>query len=260
VLRARLHRGPDAPLPPVWLRDVGPSDFEATGDEFLGYFIEMGHLRASESVLEIGCGPGRMARPLTRYLGREGRYVGVDVVASAIRWCRRHISRRHPNFRFDHVNLANARYNPSGRLRASDFVFPYGDSSFDFVFLTSVFTHMRPAEIRQYLLEIARVLRPSGRVLCTFFLLNPTQRALADQGRHQIDFRWDHGSFRARDEAVPEAAIALDEDRVRTLLAAAGLAVSEPVRYGTWSGREDGLSLQDIVVARLPEGRSLHRA
>jgi len=237
-------------LPPDWLRDVGPSDFEATGREFLRYFTEIGQLQPRESVLEIGCGPGRMALPLTRYLGQKGSYAGMDVVAPAIRWCRRNISSRHPSFRFHHADLENARYNPSGHTRASEYRFPFADGSFDFVFLTSVFTHMRPEEIQHYLLEIARVLRPSGRVLCTFFLLNPTQQALAAEGRNAIDFRWDHGSFRARDEAIPESAVAVSEDRMLCMLTAAGLGLCEPVRYGTWSGREDGLSLQDIVLAR----------
>ena len=259
IVRESLSAGKDAPLPPVWLRDVGPSDFEATGREFLHHFTEIGQLRPTESVLDVGCGPGRMALPLTRYLDQDGRYVGMDVVAPAIRWCLRNISSRHPNFRFHHADLENARYNPSGRLTASEYRFPIGDSSFDFVFLTSVFTHMRPDDIQHYLLEIARLLRPSSRALCTFFLLNPTQQALAAEGKSHIDFRWDYGSFRALDAAVPEAAVALSEDLVRTMLTTAGLVLSEPVRYGTWSGREDGLSFQDIVVARPFEGSPTRR-
>lgn len=115
----------ESPLPPVWLRDVGPSDFETTGREFLGYFIELGGLRPRDAVLEIGCGPGRMALPLTRYLNREGHYVGMDIVAKAINWCRRNISRRYPNFRFHHVDITNRRYNPTGTVHADEYIFPF---------------------------------------------------------------------------------------------------------------------------------------
>jgi SAM-dependent methyltransferase len=200
-----------------------------------------------------------MALPLTRYLDGDAEYVGMDVVAPAIRWCRRNISRRHPRFTFQHADLKNARYNPSGRFTASQYRFPFHDGSFDFVFLTSVFTHMRPDEIECYLLEIARLLRPSGHLLCTFFLLNPTQRALAAAGKATVDFRWDHGTFRTRDQALPESAIAVDEEVVRIMLTHAGLDLGEPVRYGTWSGRQDGLSLQDIVLARRPAGGTARR-
>ncbi|MGH9459757.1 MAG: hypothetical protein ACRD1X_00955, partial [Vicinamibacteria bacterium] len=55
-------------LPPPALRDVGPGDFEEIGREFLGHFVTLGSLQPSETILEIGCGPGRMAMPLTGYL------------------------------------------------------------------------------------------------------------------------------------------------------------------------------------------------
>lgn len=238
-----------AGLPPRSLRDVGPGDFEAIGREFLGYFIQLGNLQPSERVLEIGCGSGRMALPLTGYLAPDGRYVGVDIVARAIRWCQRHISRRQPNFTFLHVDVFNQRYNPSGTIQARDHVFPFADQSFDFVCLTSVFTHMYPADTRHYLHEIARLLRPTGRLFCTWFLLNPVQAALAERGRNLIDFRFDCGESRIRDESVPESAVAVEEAVVRSMFTEAGLEIREPIRFGSWTGREDGLSLQDIVLA-----------
>src|SRR5262249_38985285 len=168
-------------------------DFEAIGREFLGHFVGLGALRPAEGVLEIGCGPGRMALPLTGYLAADGRYVGVDVVARAIRWCQLHITPRHPNFTFLHADLFNRRYNPRGAIQARDYVFPFLDGSFDFVFLTSVFTHMDPEDARHYLHEIARLLQPTGRLFCTWFLLNDAQAALAERGRNLIDFRFDRG-------------------------------------------------------------------
>jgi SAM-dependent methyltransferase len=235
-------------LPPKWLRDVGPSDFEETGKEFLGHFIELASLRPEECILEIGCGPGRMALPLVGYLN-EGRYVGVDVNARAIRWCRRSISSRSLRFDFHHADVVNSRYNPGGRILASDYVFPFGNSGFDFIFLTSVFTHMYPDDIRHYLHEIARLLRPKGRMLATFFLLNPYQQELAHQKRCAVDFRYGRGLYRIRDEAIPESAIAVEEEEVRNMLDEAQLKLLEPIRFGNWSGRKDGLSFQDIVLA-----------
>ena len=236
------------PLPPNWLRDVGPSDFEKTGQEFLRYFIELASLQPKEFVLDIGCGPGRMTLPLIGYL-REGRYFGIDVNARAIRWCRRNISSRAPGFTFYHADIFNQRYNPSGKLGASEYVFPFDDDSQDFVFLTSVFTHMYPDDMKHYLLEIARLLRAGGRVFATFFLLNPVQRELASRGRNKIDFRFDRGPYRTRDDRLPESAIAVEESTIRAMFTDVHLRIREPIRFGTWSGREEGLSLQDIVLA-----------
>jgi SAM-dependent methyltransferase len=241
------HRGSTL-LPPRYLRDVGPGDFEEIGREFLGHMICLASLQPSESVLEIGCGPGRLALPLSTYLSDKGRYAGVDVVAKAVAWCRRNISRRHPNFAFHHADVLNQRYNPGGKFEARTYTFPFPDHSFDFILLASVFTHMYPTDTQHYLQEIARMLRPTGRVLATFFLLNPEQRALAEQGRNHIDFRFERDAFRVRDDALPESAVAVEERATRGMLEDAGLIIQKPIRFGRWSGRDDGLSFQDIVL------------
>src|SRR3954452_5628933 len=69
-LRDRVSGRADPLVPPRRLHFGGhaESDFAATGDEFLGHFTRLGGLRASDRVLDIGCGIGRMARPLTRAL------------------------------------------------------------------------------------------------------------------------------------------------------------------------------------------------
>jgi SAM-dependent methyltransferase len=247
TVRGELH------LPPWWLRDVGGTDFEATGEEFLQYFIQLVNLQPGEQILEIGCGSGRMALPLTRYLNRGGSYFGMDVTREAILWCQRHITRRHPNFQFMHADLYNKRYNPTGRQSAREYTFPFEDKGFDFIFLTSVFTHMLPEDVKNYLGEIGRLLRTEGRSLITFFLLNETQQSLASQGRNDIDFRYGSGPFRVRSEVVPESAVAYDEGFLRQLVAECGLEILEQVHYGTWSGREDGLSYQDLLLVR-PSG------
>lgn len=244
ALRGQLH------LPPWWLRDVGGADFEATGREFLDLFKRLGNLLPDERILEIGCGCGRMALPLTGYLGRDGSYTGIDITQKSIAWCQKHITRRYPNFRFLHADLYNRRYNPAGQQLARGYTFPFADESFDFIFLTSVFTHMLPPDVEHYVGEIARLLHPDGRALLTLFLLNDTQQTLRSQGQNHIDFRYGSGAYRTRSQEIPESAVAYDEAFLRQLLARCGLDISEPIRYGTWTGRQDGLSYQDIVLTR----------
>ncbi len=244
ALRGELH------LPPWWLRDVGGSDFLETGEEFLRLFIQLGGLRPDEHVLEIGCGSGRMAIPLTTYLLPEGSYVGMDVTLPAILWCQRHIAARYPNFSFLHADLYNKRYNPQGRHRAEEYLFPFKDRGFDFIFLTSVFTHLLPQAVSHYLQEIHRMLTEGGRAFLTFFLLNAEQRHLAHDGRNDIDFCYGEGVYRMRDIEVPESAVAYEEEYILDLLARYGLRLMPPVHYGRWSGRQDGLSYQDILIVQ----------
>jgi SAM-dependent methyltransferase len=236
VLLDRLRRR-DPLLPPRRMAGmVGDSDYLATGDEFLRHFVELGGLRPHERVLDIGCGVGRMARPLLGHLDARGSYDGFDLVPEAIAWCRD----RYPSdrFRFALLDVHNARYHPAGRESAERARFPYPDGAFDFAFAASVFTHLLPAAAERYLAETARVLRPGGRALLTFFLAEKPAWRL----RHPFE-----GALVA-DPALPEEAIGYPEAWVRERVAAAGLAVHEPVRRGTWSGSREGRSFQDILV------------
>ncbi len=58
-----------------------------------------------------------------------------------------------------------------------------------FVLLTSVFTHMLPQDMDNYLSEVARVLKPDGRCLITYFLLNPESLALIDAEESSFNFQ-----------------------------------------------------------------------
>jgi len=101
-------RGRHDPLvPPRRLQFVGAGDFIATGDEFLGHLTELAGLTPSSDVVDVGCGIGRIARPLAGFL-TSGTYAGFDVDPRGIAWC----SERYPpeRFAFTLADLHNARY------------------------------------------------------------------------------------------------------------------------------------------------------
>lgn len=239
-------------LPPRGLSFVGRSDFEKTGEEFLGHFKELGALSPTDRVLDVGCGIGRMAIPLTTYL-RGGSYEGFDVGREMIRWCRRHITPQHPDFRFTWAPIYNRKYNPFGTIPATEFRFPYEDDSFDFALATSLFTHLTPADARHYLGELGRVLRPGATSLLTFFLLTPESEEEIAAGRAALEFRHGVDGALTIDPRQPEEAVAFPLEDVRALLREAGLAVREPIHRGEWAHAPDAPSLQDIVIAQAEE-------
>ena len=224
---------------------VGRGDFDRIGRQWAEYFVARCDLRPEESVLDIGSGIGRVAIPLTDYL--TGRYEGFDIVSEGIEWCATNVTPRFPNFRFRHVDVHNALYNPGGLLSPAEFRFPYGDDEFDFVFLTSVFTHMLPREVEHYIAEIARVLRPGKRCLASVFLMGegvePTQP--------QLRFDEDAGPYCFNQGYKPEDVLAYKEEFLLGLFERHGFSPS--VDYGWW-GRprsETNLDAQDVVLARL---------
>ena len=242
-------------LPPLHLRRyVGPLDsFESSGAEFMSYLRLLAELRPDERVLDIGCGCGQMALHLEEYLDETGSYVGVDIDRPSISWCQKKISSRRSNFQFAHIDVRNLAYNPHGIHRAESYQFPFDDGSFDLILLKSVFTHMRPPEVSNYLREVARLLKSNGRCLATFFLLNEEQARLA--GANAPTFKYGEGPWRYRHEHSPESAVAYDESYVMELLEQHGLALKAPIYYGRWTGRNDGLSYQDILLLENSEAQ-----
>ena len=241
---ARVAKG-KTDLPPLHLRRyVGPlQSFESSGIEFMGYLRDLAALRPDEHVLDIGCGCGQMALHLKDYLDETGSYAGVDIHRPSIDWCRKRIASRRNNFHFAHIDVRNVAYNPNGAQRAEAYRFPFEDRSFDLILLKSVFTHMRPPDVTNYLVEAARLLKKNGRCLATFFLLNDEQAMLTND----LAFKYGEGEWRYVHEHSPESAVAYDESFVMHLIEKCGLAVKKRI-YGRWSGREDGLSYQDIMI------------
>jgi SAM-dependent methyltransferase len=242
-------RGRDSMLPPRSMIFVGGGDFVAIGQEFKNYFIDLAGMQPYHRVLEVGCGIGRMAIPLTGYLSSEGAYFGFDAVTKGINWCSKHISSKYGNFHFLHCDIYNKLYNKNGKIPAKDYQFPYDNGSFDFIFLTSVFTHMLPADVEHYMGEISRVLKIGGKCLITFYILNAESQNLIHAGRSNLDFRYKLNDCLTIDENEPETAIAYEQEYTRKLFGKCGLSINEPVYYGSWCKREKYLSYQDIIIA-----------
>ncbi|MCC6381496.1 MAG: methyltransferase domain-containing protein [Dehalococcoidia bacterium] len=220
-------------LPPYTLRGhVGPTaTFHSAGREFFAYFRELAALEPHESVLDFGCGVGRMALPLEAYLG--GSYLGIDPNRRSIEWCRAHIGARRPNFRFEFADMYNRRYNPTGAVAPAAYRLPV--DAVDFAFATSVFTHLLQPEVEQFVRELGRV---AGRALTTWFLVDGDSPLLP----------FADGPARYATAEVPEEMVGYERAWVLERLRGAGFGRVE-VHPGSWRGDGSGLSYQDVVVA-----------
>jgi CBS domain-containing protein len=208
-------------------------------------------LQPHHAVLDPGCGIGRLGLALTQYLEETGRYEGFDLFRDCIEWCAANITPRHPNFRFTHADIAVTVGNPGGRIPAEEYTFPYGDSEFDFVVLVSVFTHMLAEGFERYLSEIARVLKPDGRVWATFLLLNERSREQMASGRGAHQPVHDRGSYSITLPHHPEDTVAFREDYVREVYGRLGFEILQVTR-GDWATKDHPvMGFQDGIVASL---------
>lgn len=209
--------------------------------------VTRGGIKPDSRILDVGCGVGRMALPLTSYL-HTGQYDGFDVVARAIRWCRRNITPRHRNFRFTHISVKNPHYSILGG-GASRFAFPYESSDFDCVVAYSLFTHLQFEEICNYLRESYRVLAPGGKFVATFFLLNDVSVAAQRAVAAFQQFPYEQGPVRLASASDAGFAVAIHEPVLLQLLQETGFR-DVAVEPGAWYGLQNTTTFQDLVVCR----------
>jgi SAM-dependent methyltransferase len=225
----------------TWRREAFARACDVARQEILSHGLQPDH-----RLLDIGSGIGNLAIGLSGYL--RGTYDGIEINRDAVTWSMRAITSRHPQFRFHHADVRSIAYNPDGRLNASEYRFPFPDQTFDFVFLGSVFTHMLPAEIEHYADEIARMLRPDGLCVASYFLLTEVTTAGVDRGTSFMPFPVHHpsGVARLHDARKPEAAVAIQEAFVRQAYDRVGLRITDVRRGSWWNGGADD---QDVVTA-----------
>ncbi len=252
TLRALRMR--DVDIPPLRLVRVSPySTFRKAGEEWKNKLISVGGLQPEYKMLDIGCGTGRVSLALMDYVSDVGSYDGIDIRADEIKWLRKTLSKKRSNFTFHHADLFNEFYHLSGTVDPSEYVFPFKDESFEFIFLTSIFTHLLPKELEHYLKEINRMLMPDGHSFASYFLLSADARrniqakSSSREFVHQIE-----PSCFSDNINVPEEAVAYEEEFILGLYQKYSFTIKNRFQ-GRWSfdpqlnATED---YQDIIVAR----------
>jgi SAM-dependent methyltransferase len=229
-------------------------DFKSSGQAQLHHFLDFAAITPDARVLDIGCGLGRLAVPLTSFLSSNGGYDGMDIVPSAIKWSTDNITARYPNFRFILADVYNGEYNPRGRVKAAEYMFPYEDETFDLVILNSVFTHMLPTETEHYVSEVSRILKRGGRCYASYSLIDTEAKTSMAAGQSMLHFKHHLPPYWTVGLEVPELAVAYDESFIRNLYQRYSIDGNYTIYYGNWVTRPSkaGTVLewdQDIVVS-----------
>jgi SAM-dependent methyltransferase len=245
--------------PPHLMRSEGIDvleDWFRWAEEWSMLLRVYGGIASESSVLEIGCGLGRIAFPLRYILSAAGSYEGFEICRPKVEFLEQTFHQAYPNFRFVWANVHNTYYNPEGSFNAADYRFPYADASFDIAYAASVFTHMLPAAAANYFRESARVLKVGGRCVFSFFLLDsyrPGQARSAAFARPAFNF--DHPYQDYGDDFMigvpdnPEEMTAYSLRLIQRFASEAGLSLAREPVPGFWSGSSaTWVSSQDLVV------------
>jgi ubiquinone/menaquinone biosynthesis C-methylase UbiE len=125
-----------------------------------GLLLDRAGVGAAMNVLDVGCGPGRVALAAARRVGPEGRVVALDVQPRMLQRARS---------RADAAGLGNLETILAGAGRGA-----LGDEdTFDAAFLITVLGEIPAAERTAALAEIHRALRPGGVLSVTELLPDP---------------------------------------------------------------------------------------
>ncbi len=116
--------------------------------------VSLALLQPGEVVLDVGCGTGTLALEAKQRVGRPGRVVGVDPGAQQIARARTMATRRRLQVDFEIGVIEQI---------------PFPDQMFDVVLSTLMMHHLPKNLKRQGLAEIARVLKPGGRLIIADF-------------------------------------------------------------------------------------------
>ena len=180
-----------------------------------------------ESVVDFGCGCGRLARQMIQQEPRPARYVGVDLHPEMIRWCQEQLTPVAPEFTFAHHDVYHEHFNPGeGKPRSRPL--PVADESATLILAHSVFTHILADDIEHYIHEFGRILRPGGFARATFFLFDKRGFPMMDPHRNAL----------YTDPVVLSDAVIVDREWLRQCCERAGLkivgAVAPEIRGYHW--------------------------
>jgi SAM-dependent methyltransferase len=216
------------------------------GQKALDWLSFHTNMSFNETILDAGCGDGRVASALARH-GFTGRYFGFDIHASRIKALTT-LFRSRPEFRFEHADIRHSYYNPAGRIGPDAFVYPYPAGGMDIVFYNSIFTHMKMSVIRHNLKEARRCLKKEGKIWATFFLLDDH----LDPDHPGLKWRfvesYDEGMTAVPEN--PEKCVGYDAELVFGAVEEAGFRIERYIP-GFWKARPQSMDqyIHDVIVA-----------
>ena len=248
---------------------VGGSDPEEVGDacfEILSRYMTLG---PETQLLDLGCGIGRVNLSILKRQSNIGKVVGFDMIPQVIEFCISNIAAKYSRTSFELVQGRNDHYDlfvsaagrsaPKNQLQLN----AEYSSTFSGAYAFSVFTHVEYTDFQLLLGSVRELLKPGGEFLLTAFLLTPySRRAIAQKTSL---FPFSETAFEMNGQIFIGHVhdrlgfVAFDMALVEQMIFDAGLVITH-IEHGAWSRSGFSRSLQDVIVCRRPDERSVDAA
>jgi SAM-dependent methyltransferase len=159
---------------------IGGGDFDEGGQRMLGVLLMEG-LKPDVTLVDFGCGTGRMAVHAIPWLKTGGRYIGIDISTTMLAHARKLIDEKVPS------PLCSVEFI---HQTTPDFSLP--EKSVDMLCVFSVFTHMEHEDSFRYLRDARRIIKDDGKLIysCLTMDLAMSRVDFLQQANLDVVERW----------------------------------------------------------------------
>lgn len=148
-------------------------EWDKYGDIQRDFLVAQG-LKSKHSLLDIGCGTGRLARKVVPYL-ESGKYTGIDLSTQAIRYA---------------VEISDSEgwSNKDPAFYVGSYL---GSERFDFIWAFSVFIHLPGEVVRAVIGQAAKLMHANSKFMFSYVPEKVQERTGLKQFRATLEFYTD---------------------------------------------------------------------
>lgn len=229
------NRDDDIPIEEISANKI----FHEITQQFCNNLSQNINIMNNFKVVEIGSNVGIMSLAFGKYLSNMGSYHGIDSERNCIDWCKEKISSIYHNCHFYHI--------PHHEQKLNTLRLPFESESIDLVFSTNLLLSLMPEEVKIFLQEISRILKPGGRCAFMCFLWNPFIENTIKDHRSGLKLAENCEKYRIITNIHKEKTIAYSESIINEWIQSSKFHINE-IMYGSWSGNSSNNLYQDIII------------